>query len=177
MRSILAGISTIPSLPLTYQKLLKLAKSKDSSLGDIGDVISEDAAMTARILQVVNSSYFTSCSSVSNTRQAATQLGLHTIKALVLAEGVFSEISFSGNKLIDLGTLKNNGIKVGALASEIAKTITTDRSIIDDAFQAGLMHDPGTRAISTILKIIKIRFSAFRRHGQQIEDASLAILW
>ena len=64
----------------------------DASMQRIGDLIAADIAMTAKLLQLVNSSFFGLAQRVTKVSQAVTLLGADTIKALTLSVGVFRNV-------------------------------------------------------------------------------------
>ena len=58
LRQALSRMENVPSLPTNYQAILAELNCPEPSLAKIGEVISQDIAMTAKILQLVNSSFF-----------------------------------------------------------------------------------------------------------------------
>ena len=91
LRRVVGGISKLPSVPIVYQKIMKEIRNERSSVAEIGKIISQDAAMTAKVLQISNSGLFGLRNKVKSASQAATLLGLETIKSLMLTVGVFQE--------------------------------------------------------------------------------------
>ena len=55
---IITGIKNLPSMPSLYNRILKVLQSEDPSPKLVGDIIAQDAAMTAKILHLVNSAFF-----------------------------------------------------------------------------------------------------------------------
>ncbi|MBN2059606.1 MAG: response regulator, partial [Deltaproteobacteria bacterium] len=53
-----SGIDMLPSLPSVYSEIMNELQSPDASIRKVGKIISKDMAMTAKILQLVNSAYF-----------------------------------------------------------------------------------------------------------------------
>jgi HD-like signal output (HDOD) protein len=142
LKDIISGIDTLPSLPVIYDKLQKKIRDPEASLEDIGKIISQDIAMTAKILQLVNSSFFGLYQKVETPARAVSLLGLDTIKALVLGSQIFSEIKVSG-KLFSAESLWLHSMTVGALSKIIAESETDEKDIINNSFIAGILHDIG----------------------------------
>jgi HD-like signal output (HDOD) protein len=91
-------------------------------------------------LQVVNSSFFSSSSSVSDVRTAVVRLGLKTIRNLALGIGAFEafgKLSQPSARAID--ALQTRSLAIAKLAARIAQG-TEDA---DAAFMAGLVCDIG----------------------------------
>jgi HD-like signal output (HDOD) protein len=142
LKDIVSGIDTLPSLPSLYMKLQKKIQDPESSLDDIGEIISQDIAMTAKVLQLVNSAFFGLYQRVESPARAVKLLGLDTIKALVLVSQIFSEIKIS-KELFSVQTLWLHSMTVGCLAKRIAESETDGKDIIDNSFLAGVLHDIG----------------------------------
>ncbi len=58
LRRIITQVKFLPTLPSIYRDLVTKLKSDDSSLDEIGEMIGRDISMTAKVLQLVNSSFF-----------------------------------------------------------------------------------------------------------------------
>lgn len=58
LQKTVAGLSSLPSLPTLYHQVLKEASSERGSMASIAEIIAGDIAMTAKILQLVNSAFF-----------------------------------------------------------------------------------------------------------------------
>ena len=142
LKDLISSIETLPSLPTIYAKLQKRIREPEASLDDIADIIGQDLAMTAKILQLVNSAFFGFYQRVESPAKAVKLLGLDTIKALVLGTQIFSEIKISGD-LFPVEFLWSHSMIVGTLAKMIAESETAEKEIVDDSFIAGILHDIG----------------------------------
>jgi HD-like signal output (HDOD) protein len=101
----------------------------------VSPIIESDVAMTAKILQLVNSPFFRTAQRITSIRTAIAYLGLATIRNLALSAHVFAE----SNADVGAPSLQEHAMAVAVLASRIV----TDRSLADDAFAAGMLHDVG----------------------------------
>ncbi len=142
LKDIVSSIDSLPSLPTVYAKLQKKIRDPEASLEDIGDIIAQDIAMTAKVLQLVNSSFFGLYQKVESPARAVALLGLDTIKVLVLGAQIFSEIKISNNDF-SAESLWNHSMMVGTLAKKIAELETDDKVMITNCFFAGVLHDIG----------------------------------
>ena len=139
---VIARIESLPSLPTLYQEVMAQVSSANGSLAKVGEIISRDLGMTAKILQLVNSSFFGLSTHVSSPAQATSLLGLDTIRGLILTSKVFSQFDTAHSRL-DLEALWVHSTRVGALSREIAREAALDRREQDHAFMAGMLHDLG----------------------------------
>lgn len=133
----------LPSLPDLYKKLIDIINNPDSTVKEIGEIVEKDIGMSAKILQLVNSSFFGFTKNITSPTQAAIYLGMDTLKSLVLGVGIFSEYE---NKKLDLTLIKKlwkHSVDTAEIAQKIAIELKKDKQFIDFAYTAGLLHDIG----------------------------------
>lgn len=143
----LGHISSLPSPGTTITELDRVISSGDIDLEQISDIVSRDPAITAKVLQLVNSAFFGLPHSVGDIRTAITYLGVITLRHLLLATDVFrafeDEATFLQRR--DLDVLQSRAIAVAAKAADLVES----RSDREWAFLAGLVHDVGILALTT----------------------------
>jgi putative nucleotidyltransferase with HDIG domain len=140
----ITGICKLPSLPGSYLRLTQAMQSPDVSPKVIGDIISQDVSMTAKVLQLVNSAFFSLPTKITNPQRAVTLLGINTLKALILYNKVFSE--YSPSRAVpgfSMEGLWQHSLMVGSLAREIMQREGGDPHLLDDVQVAGILHDIG----------------------------------
>ena len=142
LKDIVSSIDTLPSLPSVYAKLQEKIREPEVSLDDIGEIISQDIAMTAKILQLVNSAFFGLYQTVESPARAVKLLGLDTVKALVLVTQIFSESKVETD-YFSVQNLLAHSMTVGVLSKKIAETETDEKESINNSYIAGLLHDIG----------------------------------
>ncbi len=149
LEAIVANMSSLPSLPEQYQRIMQELQSDEPSLQKIGDIIEGDVAMSAKILQLVNSAFFGLARHMSSPSEAAMYLGVDVLKSLVLTTGVFSQ--FEGDQVDpkELHSVWTHSTSVGALAKKIAREETGEDLIADYALMGGLMIDVGKLVFAT----------------------------
>ena len=144
LQSIASKMQTLPTLPETYSELLQEMQSEEPSLPFISRLIKKDVAMTAKILQVVNSAYFGIRRKITSPDEAVKYLGLENISALVLAANVFGQldkkIAVPG---FSMASLWNHSGEVGRISQLILKAENKSKQDVDDVLTAGLLHDCG----------------------------------
>ena len=146
IKLVVAQIDALPPVPELYTKLCAELQSPEGSIANVGRIIETDPAMTAKLLQLVNSAFFALRQHVTTAVQAASLLGFETINALVLVTGLFDSIQRKGPPaLYSVDTLWTHSMHVGQVARAIARmeagSGVKDRS--GDAYTAGLLHDVG----------------------------------
>jgi len=143
LKQIISSIDVIPSLPSLYCNIMHELRSPDVSIKRVGNIIEQDPSMSAKILQLVNSSFFGIPRHIADLSQAVIMLGLDTIRSLVLTMGIFAKLDTSTIKTFHLEQLYDHSIKTGTIAQKIAMHEKTDRKTADNAFITGLLHDLG----------------------------------
>jgi HD-like signal output (HDOD) protein len=153
LAKLVTGLGKLPSLPAVYQEIIAELRSPLSSLGRIGEIVSKDMGMTAKILQLVNSAFFGLPQHVSTPAQAATLLGVDTIKALVLSIKIFDCRNPPSMKKLDINRLWKHSNRVSALAKNIAAVEGLSKKETDDTFMASILHDVGILLLATKLPV------------------------
>ncbi len=143
LQAIVSKANSLPSVPTLYSQLLQQLESSNSSIEDVANVIIKDTAMTAKILQLVNSAFFGSRRRIADPKEAVLYLGFDTLKALTLAVKVFSRFTVSKSSHFSIDAVANHSVLTATLARKIGKPIGLTREQIEDAYLAGLLHDLG----------------------------------
>jgi len=74
----------LPTLPVVAAKLLELTAQKEAAFSDIADLIAQDMALSAKILKVANSSFYSFPRQIVSINQAVSLLGINAVQSLVL---------------------------------------------------------------------------------------------
>lgn len=143
LRTTVARMSNLPSLPKLYYRIMDALQSPTSTIHDIGKIISTDPALTAKLLQLVNSAFFGAPRPVSTASEAIQILGVDTIRSLVLASHVFSAFDTVRFKELPVEEIWAHSMQTGRLAQQIARRESHDPVVVDVAFTAGCLHDIG----------------------------------
>jgi HD-like signal output (HDOD) protein len=69
-------INELPSLPIVAQKVLHTASHRSATVQELADIIMMDPSLTAKVLRVVNSSFYGLRSQVTTVTHAIALLGL-----------------------------------------------------------------------------------------------------
>lgn len=159
-------MKAIPAIPELYEKVCMILNTPDCSIAAVSKIISRDVAMTAKILQLVNSAFFGLRRRVESVEQAAALLGLDTIKSVILTANVFDK--FSENEMLTFGIhdLYMHCTHVGNIAQRVAIRLQLDKKLVDETMMAGMMHDLGK------IVLIRTHQDAYREiHKQARRDA------
>ncbi len=190
LAQLISRMHTLPSLPSVYTELITAVQSPDTSAADLGQIVGRDVAMTAKVLQLVNSSLFSVQRRITTPAEAVIYLGFETIQALALTVSVFSQ--FDGTRLphFSLERLRDHSMAVGALARTIARSLNLSKAQGEDVFLAGLLHEIGrlilacncSEAYETVVqhsagKSIPIQQAEFDVFGTTHAEIGAYLLW
>jgi HD-like signal output (HDOD) protein/ActR/RegA family two-component response regulator len=139
----IGGLEAIPRPPVTVQALEKVLADPDAGVIAVAAVINRDAALTARLLRVVNSSFFGVGRQVTRVDAAVNFMGVSLVRAIALADGATRSFRVAPD-VLDLDEWNMHAVRVAASARDISLAMCPhDRSLADEAFLAGLLHDVG----------------------------------
>lgn len=149
IQRIVSQTETLPSLPKVYTEVIRELQSADPSVKKVGEIISSDLGMAAKILQIVNSAFFGLVRKISNPREAVMLLGTETIKALVLSVKIFSEFNQKKYAWFDFDHLFNHSLSVSMFTQTISQAEHLDKSLVNKSLMAGMFHDLGQLILVT----------------------------
>ncbi|MCC6681151.1 MAG: HDOD domain-containing protein [Phycisphaeraceae bacterium] len=142
VQSAIAEISHIATLPEVTMKIIQLVENPDSTAQDLNKVISNDPALGARILKVVNSAFYGLPGQIGSINRAIVLLGLNAVKNIAIAASLAK--LFRGGRISP--NFNARDLWTNAIASATATRLLADRvglGLPDEAFLAGLIHDLG----------------------------------
>jgi HD-like signal output (HDOD) protein len=137
VRALVNGIERLPSVPALYRELQALIADDDANAASVAKVLSKDPAMTAKLLQLVNSGFFCRGARINDVRSAVVRLGLTVVSELVLLVGVFGSIDCSMSEA-EVVSFQESAARAARVAHAIAKP--EDAA---DASTAALLGDIG----------------------------------
>jgi HD-like signal output (HDOD) protein len=149
IKRIVSQTETLPSLPEVYTEVISELQSLQPSVQKVAEIISTDLAMTAKILQVVNSAFFGLVRKINNPKEAVMLLGTETIKALVLSVKIFSQFNQKKFAWFNFDELFNHSMSVSMFAQTISRQEHLDAALVNNALMAGMFHDLGKLILVT----------------------------
>lgn len=143
LKRVISRVERLPSVPKIYRELTDELAKPAPSLPVLGRIVSRDVAMCAKLLQLVNSSFFGFARHIESPEQAVTLLGVNVIKSLVLSVHLFAEFEEQKVPGFNLSHLWEHSHRVAALCRLLAQEEGFSREERDHAFIAGVLHDVG----------------------------------
>jgi putative nucleotidyltransferase with HDIG domain len=143
VQGLIAQMRQVPSPLKAYTQIVEEMKSPACSLEKISQLIAQDPAVTAKVLQLANSAVFGLELNIIHPVEAIGYIGLETTKAVVLLAHTFS--SFDNLKLVrfSIEDLWRHSVETARMARRVAEMENAGEETAEQAFVAGLLHDIG----------------------------------
>ena len=139
-----AYILRMSGLSTTAMKVLRTCNEPNTCANDLNRVISLDPVLTGRVLQLVNSAYYSLPSKVNSLTRAIILLGINTVKNVVLSFAIFETFSRGDSfRVFSADDFWAHSLSTAAAAKILASGQGVPLSEREDFFVAGLMHDIG----------------------------------
>ncbi len=136
------AIRDLPTLPAVVTRIMQMTVSETTTAGDIARLISQDAVLSAEVLRLVNSAYYSLRQPVTTIERAIVVLGFNRIKSLVLTASVVDLWEKTATqKGFDLTAFWEHSLGAAIACETISKASGLAKP--EDAFVAGLFHDLG----------------------------------
>ena len=168
----------LPTLPEVALKVRDTLEDEDASMIDVAKVITSDAALSARLIQIANSPLLRASRQIETVEAAVTRMGSNMVRNLVTSiamEQMFQATSDATDKR--LREVWENSTQIAAISSALAmphKHLQADQALL-----AGLVHDIGTLPIlsraedypellDNVVVLDRVIASAHTRIGEEI---------
>lgn len=158
----LRRIPSLPTLPVIVDRLNALMLNPRTTAKQVGQLIASDPALSAKILKIVNSSFYGFPTRITTVTHAIVILGFNTVKSVVLSSTVFDVFKGEGDERFRREAFWKHSIGCGAACRVIAREVGF--SALEDFFIAGLLHDVGKIVLDQYLH------DDFRRILQTVHD-------
>ncbi|MBK9473354.1 MAG: HDOD domain-containing protein [bacterium] len=142
LQSIVMTTRDLPAMPQVAAKVLELASDPGTSAGQLQQVISDDQAMTGRILKIANSAMYSCSRRIKTLSEAIVMLGFNSIRSLVVTSAARNLYNTRKSRT----GLKERLLWEHSIGCAIAcRLLAAERipGLAEEAFLAGLMHDIG----------------------------------
>ena len=135
------GSVKLSSPPLIYERLMEVINHPRGGAADVAYVIREDTALTARLLKVVNSAFFSFPRRIDTVSQAVTVVGTTQVRDLALATSVVALFKDIPPDLMDMDGFWKHSLACGVAARVLASLRREGN--VERYFVTGILHDVG----------------------------------
>jgi len=143
----------LPTLPDVAIKVRDAVSKGDASAQELAEMIATDPAISARLIQVVNSPLYRGTAEIKNIQMAVTRLGNSTIRTLITSL-VMQQMFKPTTALLEhhFRNIWEQGVNVSAISRALAAFVPHLNA--DEAMLAGLIHQIGKLPILTLVEKI-----------------------
>jgi putative nucleotidyltransferase with HDIG domain len=154
--SFVEGTVQVGTLPAIFFKVNQAVEDPETSFSDLGRIIGADSGLTARLLKIVNSSYYGFEASIETLEHAITLVGMQEVRDMVLATTMIRYFRGVDGEALNMASFWLHSIACGIAARNIA--VLRQEPGVERYYVAGLLHDIG-------------RLVLFMNHPSEMKDA------
>jgi HD-like signal output (HDOD) protein len=148
IRKTVGTLGELPSLSSTFTRLTNAVKDPNTAISQVAEIIEQDIAMSAKVLQLTNSAFFGLSQQVTSLSKAVYYLGMETIKNLALASEAFRVfVPDSRVPQYVCESIQRHALKAAAIAS----MLPVEAKQRDTATVAALLHDIGSLFLASTM--------------------------
>ena len=157
INDIAAGRVELPTIPRVVQRLIVDLRDPNVDFRKIGETLSQDPVLSAKVLRLANSAFFGGQRSMASIDAAIAMIGMQGLNRLIVACGVSS--SFKEIPGIDLHTFWRDALVAATAANKLAPRLGADP---EGAYVCGLMHATGHLILcQTYPEIANLMFTGY----------------
>ncbi len=145
VNDVLARVRELPALPALVIELIESLDKESTSAEQLADKISNDQALVAKTLRLANSSFYGMSREITSVADAATVLGLRTIRNIAIA-AVLAEHFGRGDGMLDFDAFWRHSLATALCSAAIARETGFEEGM---AFTLGLLHDVGRLVLAS----------------------------
>jgi len=145
-KELVTGSIRLVSLPEVCIRVNEMLDDPAVTAVDLGQVISQDTSLTARLLKIVNSSYYGFPAKIETVSRAVTVVGLRELRGLVIAASAVETFSNVPDEVLNKVRFWRHSLYCGVIARLLAEQCHVLHS--ERLFVAGLLHDIGKLIIA-----------------------------
>lgn len=136
----------LPSPPAIAMRILETVRKEDPSFQDLARIISADPALTAKLLKMANSSFYSLPKQINLIEKALSVIGLDAVKNIALSFVIAKEMRGTNEGKFDFDHFWKRAV-TSAVAAELATSLLKVR--VSDVFVCGLLQDIGILVMYT----------------------------
>ncbi|WFS62008.1 HDOD domain-containing protein [Pseudodesulfovibrio thermohalotolerans] len=157
----------LPALPQVFLELQQAIGSRSTSADDLAEIISRDPGLTAFLLRMVNSAFYSLPMQIDTISRAVTVVGVNQLSTLAVGTSVMSLFKDVPADVIDMEQFWKHSICCGLIARRLCRM--SGKGDPERAFVSGLLHDIGQLIL---LQVEPERATAVHAHARA-KDAVL----
>lgn len=135
------GVVKLITLPEIYIRVTQVLEDPYHNAKQLGEIIGHDPALTARILRIVNSAYYSLATKIELVSRAVSIIGEDDLRNLVLATSAVDTFKRIPNQLVDIDLFWRHSVHTGIVSRLLSRHCNILHG--ERLFVAGMLHDIG----------------------------------
>ncbi|RLB62954.1 MAG: GGDEF domain-containing protein [Deltaproteobacteria bacterium] len=131
----------LPTLPPVASKLIALTSDEDTTFTDIANLVSQDIALSAKVLKVSNSAFYGFPQQIGSIHQAASILGTNALASLVMSFSFLSIGTGSSKSQFNFEEFWQRSLSAAAVSKLILEQV--QGADTEQIFISGLLQNMG----------------------------------
>ena len=140
-KDLITGSTRVSSLPEIFIMINEVVNDPTSSFSDISRVVNLDTSLSARLLKIVNSSFYSFPSNIDTVTHAISIIGTEQLHDLALATTILANFKGIPDKQVNMNLFWRHSLGVAIIARNLA--IHCREPNPERFYLAGIMHDIG----------------------------------
>ncbi|MCH7500742.1 MAG: HDOD domain-containing protein, partial [Nitrospinae bacterium] len=140
-KDLITGSTRVSSLPEIFIMINEVVNDPTSSFSDISKVVNLDTALSARLLKIVNSSFYSFPSNIETVTHAIAVIGTEQLHDLALATTILSTFKGIPDTIVNMNLFWRHSLGVAIIARNLA--IHCRETNPERFYLAGILHDVG----------------------------------
>jgi putative nucleotidyltransferase with HDIG domain len=141
-KDLITDTTELASLPSVVMTAMDMLNNPNTSSSDIGEVISQDPALTIKLLKIVNSAFYGFPSRIETISRAITIIGTLELTDLILGASAIQVFSRLPNNLVNMRQFWEHSLYTAVVARILARHLRAPNT--ERCFVMGLLHDAGS---------------------------------
>lgn len=175
LESFVSGIENLPTLPGIAIRILEAVQKEESDIDEISDILSTDPPLSAKVLRLVNSSFYNLPTKITSVLHSIKMLGISTVKNIALGFSLVNNYQSKKSNGFDYTCFWKNSL-VGAVSAKLL-TEKLHPELLDNAFFMGLLQNIGTLTFGHCMPAqYDLVLSEMEKTSSEYQDAEEHIL-
>jgi len=148
----LPAVDDLPTLPIIAFEVASLLDDAGSTPERMTEVMKSDPVLTAKVLRLINSPYYSIPGGVSTVDRAVGYLGYNTLFQLLIGVSVFEADSVYRTAKSAVHAMWRHALSVALMSEIVAQRIGYPDP--KEIFTAGLLHDIGKLVLADVAPVL-----------------------
>lgn len=141
IKTIVSDSTKLFSLPTIFHKINQVVNDPETTFQDVAEIISQDVSLTARLLKIANSSFFSFSEKIDTITHAVSVIGSDQLRDLALGTYVIDAFKGMNQNSISMESFWKHSIATGIASRVIAVYKRSENP--ERLYIAGMLHEVG----------------------------------